>query len=64
MTTALWIFVYFGLINLITLAAFGWDKRQARRDGQRISESNLLSLSFFGGSAAAKYAQRQFRHKS
>ncbi|NNL17280.1 MAG: DUF1294 domain-containing protein, partial [Boseongicola sp.] len=39
-------------------------KRKARDDGQRISESNLLSLAFFGGSPAAKFAQRRFRHKT
>ncbi|NNJ68086.1 MAG: DUF1294 domain-containing protein [Boseongicola sp.] len=48
----------------MTFAAFGWDKRQARRDGQRMSESYLLSLSFFGGSPAAKFAQKRFRHKT
>jgi len=63
-TEALTGIVYLAVINLMTFAAFGWDKRQARRDGQRISESSLLSLSFFGGSPAAKFAQKRFRHKT
>ncbi len=55
---------YLALINLATLGAFSWDKAQARRDGRRISENALLNLSFVGGSPAAKYAQRRFRHKT
>ena len=64
MTTALWIASYASVINLAALIAFGWDKRQARRDNQRISESALLQIAFFGGSIGAKFAQARFRHKT
>jgi len=63
-TTVFWGAAYFAAINLITFFAFGWDKSQARKDGQRISESALLNLSFFGGSVGAKIAQRRFWHKT
>lgn len=64
MSEALAVIAYIAGINLLTFSAFWWDKRQARREGQRISESNLLCLSLFGGSPAAKYAQQRFRHKT
>ena len=64
MTTAFWIVTYAALVNLAAFAAFGWDKRQARRDNQRVSESALLNLAFFGGSIGAKFAQAKFRHKT
>lgn len=64
MTAALWIASYVAAINLAAFLAFGWDKRQARRDSQRISESALLNIALFGGSIGAKIAQSRFRHKT
>ena len=64
MTEVLGIVAYLVAINFAVFAAFGWDKRQARLDNQRISESALLNLAFFGGSFGAKIAQRKFRHKT
>lgn len=51
------------LLNLFTLAAFGWDKSSARRDRNRIAELNLLQLGFFGGWIGLKLGQRLFNHK-
>lgn len=64
MTIAFWIASYAAVINLAAFMAFGWDKRQAVRDSQRISESALLKIAFFGGSIGAKCAQARFRHKT
>ena len=64
MTIAFWIAAYATVINLAAFMAFGWDKRQAVRDSQRISESALLKIAFFGGSIGAKLAQARFRHKT
>ncbi len=52
------------LLNLRSLALFGWDKRQARRHGRRVSERRLLWSAALGGSLGAKAAQRLFRHKT
>ena len=54
----------FGLINAMTFALFGWDKRQSIRDGWRVPENRLLFFALIGGSPAALAAQRVFRHKT
>lgn len=51
------------LLNLITSLVFGLDKWFAIKNKQRISEKNLLLLSFFGGSLGAILAMLLFRHK-
>lgn len=52
------------LINLCAFAAFGWDKRQAKQQGWRISEHSLLTLAMAGGWVGAKTGQYYFRHKT
>lgn len=37
------------LVNVIAFAAYGIDKRRARKGKWRIQESTLLLLAFFGG---------------
>jgi uncharacterized membrane protein YsdA (DUF1294 family) len=51
-------------LGLVTLAVFGLDKLQARRGGERISETALLGLSLCGGSLGALLAMSLFRHKT
>ena len=51
-------------INVIAFLAFGWDKRQAERDGSRIAERTLLGLALFGGALGALIGQQVFRHKT
>ncbi|WP_298259193.1 DUF1294 domain-containing protein [uncultured Litoreibacter sp.] len=55
---------YLGLVNLLTYVLFAIDKRRARTNGRRVSESNLLMWSMVGGSPAAKLGQRRLRHKT
>ena len=45
-------------------AAYGLDKRAARRNGQRTSEGALLSLGVLCGWPGALVAQQVFRHKT
>ena len=52
------------VMSLAAFVAYGWDKRQARRDGRRISEQRLQLLSLLGGWPGALLAQRTFRHKT
>jgi len=40
----------------------GW--RRAQNGGWRVRESNLLTLSFLGGTPAAFYARHVLRHKT
>ena len=51
-------------INVIAFLAFGWDKRQAERDGSRIAERTLLGIALFGGALGALIGQQVFRHKT
>ena len=53
------------LLNVITFFVYGMDKRAAR-DGTmwRVPEATLLMLALFGGSPAAYFARRYFRHKT
>lgn len=51
-------------VNLLTLIAYGIDKRKARRKKWRIPESTLILLAIFGGSPAALLAMHLFHHKT
>ena len=51
-------------LSLVTCAAFGWDKRQARRAGARVPERHLLLLAVLGGWPGALLGRSLFRHKT
>jgi uncharacterized membrane protein YsdA (DUF1294 family) len=51
-------------INVIAFLAFGWDKRQAERNGSRIAERTLIGIAIFGGALGALTGQQVFRHKT
>ncbi len=56
--------IYLGVINVATFFVSWSDKRAAIADRQRVPESTLLSLSFFGGSLGMLFSMRLFRHKT
>lgn len=51
------------VVGLVTLAVFGWDKRQAKLDRWRIPEKNLHILALLGGWLGALAGMQIFRHK-
>lgn len=51
-------------INVLTFAAFGFDKYLARSNAQRLSENSLLWLVMIGGGVGAIAGQWHFRHKT
>ena len=55
---------YLLLINIVTGTAFGWDKWQSGRRGQRIQEATLWRLALLGGSLGGILAMYIFRHKT
>lgn len=55
---------YLLLINIVTGTAFGWDKWQSGRRGQRIKEATLWRLAIMGGSMGGMLAMYIFRHKT
>jgi uncharacterized membrane protein YsdA (DUF1294 family) len=55
---------YLGALNVLTFAAFGWDKLAAVEGRWRISERALLTLAALGGGPGALLARPAFRHKT
>ncbi len=59
-----WVLCWLGVINLTTPLTYGFDKRQALKEGWRVPEATLFLLALLGGSPGAFLAMRWFRHKS
>lgn len=59
-----YLLIYFFSISLLTIIMYWIDKSSARAGGWRISEATLHILSLIGGTPAAYFAQRYFRHKT
>jgi uncharacterized membrane protein YsdA (DUF1294 family) len=55
---------HYGFVSLLTFVLFGLDKLQAKREGRRTSERNLLVLSALGGAVGGLLGMGIFRHKS
>ena len=64
MTITTIILIYLGVINVVTLMVYGWDKIKAKRGGWRIPEATLLTLAVVGGSIGAMLAMEWFHHKT
>lgn len=58
------IFLYVGLLSLITFLLFGADKLKALAKKRRIPERTLLLLAWLGGSFGALPAMVLFHHKT
>lgn len=56
--------VYLLLVNIISFALMGADKRRACRGRWRISERTLFLWAAIGGSAGALIGMQTFRHKT
>ncbi len=57
---ALWLLT----VNVVAFAAFGHDKRLARRGARRIPEFRLLLWAALGGALGAWLGMRVFHHKT
>ena len=51
-------------INAVTYLMYAWDKHRAKKGQRRISERELLGWALVGGTPAAFFAMRRFRHKT
>ncbi|MEK6451677.1 MULTISPECIES: DUF1294 domain-containing protein [unclassified Myroides] len=58
------LFLYLFIINYIAFSMFAVDKERAIKHKKRISEKNLLTLCFFGGSLGGWLAMKKLRHKT
>ena len=56
--------MWFLIINLLTLALYGVDKRAASKARHRIPEFTLLLFGFVSGWIGAIFGQQLFRHKT
>ncbi len=54
---------WYALLSLVTFAAYGYDKRQAKAATWRTRERTLHRLELLGGWPGALAAQRTFKHK-
>lgn len=59
---ALWI--YLGIVNVITFLVYRADKQRARKRQRRFSEKTLLTWAALGGSVGAFVGMRIFHHKT
>lgn len=51
-------------INLVAFLAYAYDKHAAKRYKWRVPERTLHAFALIGGTPAALYAQKLFRHKT
>ena len=58
-----YVLALYALMSIVTLAAYGLDKRAAARGRRRIAEATLHLLELLGGFPGALLGQRVFRHK-
>lgn len=56
--------IYYLLMNVVTFAAYGIDKRKAVKNQWRIPEATLLALAFLGGFIGAPLGMLAFHHKT
>lgn len=59
-----WMPALYGVLSIVTVAAYGIDKSAARGHRRRISEQTLLLLGLLGGWPGALLAQQLMRHKT
>ena len=58
------VFAYLAGVSVATLILYGYDKRQAIKQGWRVRESVLHMLTAAGGTPGAIAGQMLFRHKT
>lgn len=56
--------VYLAVLNLVTFALYGADKRRAKKGQWRIPEKTLLILPLLGGSVGGILGMAVFHHKT
>ena len=55
--------IWLGIMSILTLLLFGWDKLMAKLGRSRIPEAALLGAALFGGGTGALLGMLLFRHK-
>ena len=55
---------YLVIVNVLSFALYGIDKKKSIKKKTRISEFQLLFISFLGGSIGSILGMKVFRHKT
>ncbi|WP_391116340.1 DUF1294 domain-containing protein [Psychrobacillus sp. L3] len=58
------ILLFILVMSLIAFFVMGFDKSQAKKHKQRVSERTLWMLALFGGGIGAYFGMQLFRHKT
>lgn len=58
------ILIFILLMSVSAFCLMGYDKSQAKKRGQRISEKTLWTFAIFGGGIGAYLGMQLFRHKT
>ncbi|MFJ8063322.1 DUF1294 domain-containing protein [Psychrobacillus sp. NPDC096426] len=58
------ILIFILLMSIISFLVMGYDKSQAKKHKQRVSERTLWTLAIFGGGIGAYLGMQLFRHKT
>ncbi|MER2077458.1 DUF1294 domain-containing protein [Psychrobacillus psychrotolerans] len=58
------ILVFILIMSIIAFFVMRYDKSQAKKHGQRISEKTLWTLAIMGGGIGAYVGMQLFRHKT
>ena len=58
------ILIYILFMSVTAFFLMGYDKSQAKKRGQRISEKTLWTFAIFGGGIGAYLGMQLFRHKT
>ena len=59
-----YIFIYIGIVNIITFILYGIDKHKAKKHKWRIPEKTLLGLNFTGGFLGGLLGMQFVHHKT
>jgi uncharacterized membrane protein YsdA (DUF1294 family) len=59
-----WPLAVYPFMSLLAVGLYGYDKKQARTQGQRTPEKVLHAVELLGGWPGALVAQQLFRHKT
>ncbi|MEK4486697.1 DUF1294 domain-containing protein [Psychrobacillus sp. FSL H8-0484] len=58
------ILIFILVMSIIAFFVMGYDKSQAKKRGQRVSERTLWMLALLGGGIGAYLGMQLFRHKT
>ncbi|MGM9924580.1 MAG: DUF1294 domain-containing protein [Bacillus sp. (in: firmicutes)] len=58
------VWIYFGVVNIIGICIMGFDKQKAKKGKYRISEARLWLVALIGGACGSTLGMFLFRHKT